>query len=183
MLTKDFLFSIGLLISMFTIRPVYADVLIRPAFSYSIDKDQTSSTTTTTRQMIDLAGGYIATEGWAILGMYSIENKKTDTGNSTSNSDRTSYGAGGGWYSREAMGPYVDAIYHLNSKLMLGSTKYQGTGWQVDVGYQFQISGAVSFGVQLAYSNFVYTKLDGTALTPPDTRTNLDPMLALVIIF
>lgn len=158
-----------------------AEVLFRPAFTYTIDKTEQNSTTTTTRRVIDIGAGYVGNEGWMILGMYGMENKTVDDGTNVHKIDRNSMGLGGG-YMQKGGGFYVDGIYFIQSEMTIGSTKHKGDGWQIDLGYNFNFS-RVGLGAQLTYRSFKYTKAGEATLTPPLKQTNLDPMFALVMAF
>ncbi|MBX3021033.1 MAG: hypothetical protein KF799_05095 [Bdellovibrionales bacterium] len=158
--------------------PASADILIRPALSYAIDKTESGgSTSSTTRRMIDLGVGHITSAGWTLLALYGTENIATDS----TNSDRTSIGVGGG-YTSKGDGPYVSAVYFVSNSLASGGSKYEGDGMQFDFGYMFKVS-SMGVGLQFSYRMHNYKKHNGTTLTNPYKKTNLDPMFALAYIF
>jgi hypothetical protein len=160
-----------------------ADKFFRPAFGYTIDKSgSTGSETTTTRQLIDLAGGWKGNSGLTVLGMYGMDNKTVSSSGGSTQMNRTSYGAGIGFLSKQAMGIYADAVYFINADLTSGSNKYNGTGYQATLGYKFDLS-KFSIGLQFAYRSFTYTKLNGATLATTYDQTNLDPMFAFIFVF
>lgn len=159
----------------------HGEGLIRPALSYAIDKSESDgSTTTTTRRLIDLTLGYMTGDGWTLLGLYGNQNTNYDSEGSVTITERTGYGVGGGYYSKS--GPYIDAVYYLIAKEEGGGNKYEGDGYQVDLGYKFDV-GSVGLGLQLAYRSFNFKKLNGSTLSPTRKQTNLDPMFALLFTF
>lgn len=170
---------------IFALLPTFAhaDGLIRPALGYTIDKTESGgSATTTTRQLIDIGGGYVTDSGVMLLGMYSTETKTVASSSSTTNFNRSSYGGGIGWMAKQSSGPYVDGIYFLDATMTSNSSTYKGNGWQIDVGYNFEVS-RVGIGMQLTYRSFTYSKLNGSTLNNPYKQTNLDPMFAVLITF
>lgn len=161
----------------------HADVVLKPMLLYSIDKTQSTTTTTTTRQLIDFQGGYLSPDGWAILGMYGQENITDSSNGSSSSSERSCYGAGGGWFGKQDHGVFIDAIYFIDAKLTGGGNTYKGDGWQADLGYKFSLGSSVSFAAQFAYRNLNFKKLNSNTLSPAYVRTKLDPMIGFVFQF
>jgi hypothetical protein len=159
----------------------HADFMFRPAVTYTSDESGTSPTTKTTRRVIDLGAGYVSPGGWSLLAVYGMENRKVEAPGSSTTGDRTSLGAGGGW-TAGATGAYVDAVYFFQAEYSVGSTNYKGTGWQVDLGYKFDV-GRLQVGPQLTYRNFSYDKVNGATQSPVYKQNNLDPMFALCLMF
>ena len=159
----------------------HADVLLRPAFLYTTDSiDGGDGPTTTTRTLLDGAFGYKFQKNWMILGMYGSDSKNVSNSGGSSKIDRTSLGAGAGYLFKN--GFVIDAVYFVQSQYKVNSVKYDGTGWQVDVGYLFAFE-KFAVGALLAYRSFAYDKFEGQKLATPLKLTNLDPLITLQVTF
>ncbi len=184
-----YLFLTVLLATPFSVN---AAGFFRPAFSYTIDENESNGITEKeARRMIDLAGGYITDKGITILAQYSLEKKKTTTENSgtssSTDSDRTSIGVGGGWTTRQDIGPYIHGIYYMQSEEIEDGVTYKGGGYEVDLGFKAAIR-KLSIAFQLSYRAFEYdefTSSGGTsaALPQPRKQANLDPTFAIFLEF
>lgn len=162
----------------------YADGVIRAGVGYLINEISSGGTTTkTTRQNIDIAGGYRGDSGWALLGQYAIGKITTaTTPGSTVNGNRTSYGVGGGWITREMTGAYLTGIYYLSSEYEQQGTTYKGKGYQVDAGLKMNVSRLCMI-LGLAYENYTYDKISTGTLTTPRKETHLGPRVGIEIDF
>lgn len=160
---------------------VFADGLFRAQFGYDMDESNSASTTdvTRTRQFIDLAGGYLWSEGFVLGGQYAME-KDDETNKQEGN--RTSYGPMLGWISRSDVGPYITGTYYLSSKYVQGGNSYDGNGYQVDLGLRVNLS-KIYLVAGMSYESFDYGKNNGAAISPDLKQSHIDPRLGLQLEF
>jgi hypothetical protein len=182
MTSQTILILVTLLLAAFQPALAHANVLLRPALSYSSVATEAGDTkTTTTRRLIDVTAGYVYPSGLSLLGLYGMETKTSESGGSSSTDDRKSLGAGLGWQS-QGYGPYLAGLYIFDNKLSSGGTNYKGTGMQFDLGYRFTISG-LGIGLQMSYRMFTYKEAGGVSLSPQIKYTHIDPMFAFSLGF
>lgn len=131
---------------------------------------------THSRLLLDLGGGWIANNGFTLGFLYASEKNNISNGTSY---DRTSFGPNIGYASKKEEGWYVIGTYLLSSTTTTG---LKGTGYQIDVGYKFQIN-KVSFAPQLSKKQFTYTTQDGNDLHPTYTEGRIDPYFVMWIDF
>ncbi len=117
------------------------------------------------RTLLDLGGGYIWPSGLTLGGLYGTEKRKAGD----SSWDRLSYGPTLGWMQK-GEGFYILGTYFFKSEY----EDYEGTGIEADLGYRFKIS-SVGVGLQFAYKQFEYTKLNGASVSPAYKQTYIDP--------
>lgn len=158
-----------------------ADVIVRPGFMYLTDSiDGGGGPTTTTRTLMDAAVGFVSKGGWTITGVYDSDSKSVTSSGSSNKFNRTSMGLGLGYMAKN--GVFVDLAYFIQSTYKIDEFKYDGTGFQFDLGYRFEFS-KFAVGPMFAYRAFTYDKYDGQKLPTPLKTTNLDPLLTLVFVF
>ena len=158
-----------------------AEVMLRPSFMYMTDSiDGGGGPTTTTRTLIDVAAGYKSPKMWTITGVYDSDAKNVSSSGATSKYNRTSLGLGAGYLFKN--GFFLDAAYFIQSKYSIDETKYDGSGYQADLGYRFDLT-KLSVGFMFVYRAFSYDKVDGQKLETPLKTTYLDPMLTFFFFF
>lgn len=131
---------------------------------------------THSRLLLDLGGGWIANSGLTLGFLYATEKNTVSNGASA---DRTSFGPNIGYASKKEQGWYVIGTYLLSSTTTSG---LKGTGYQIDVGYKFQIN-KVSFAPQLSKKQYDYTTQDGNDLNPTYSEGRIDPYFVVWIDF
>ena len=160
-----------------------ADGLFRADFGYMLDDTQSNgSDTKTTRQLIDLTGGYIFQPGWVLTAQYAMEKVDATNSGTTTESNRTSYGPGGGWVSRQNVGPYVTGTFYFASNWVTPGATYQGWGYQLDVGMKVDIQKIFLVG-GLSYEYFEYAKTSTGTVSPSLKQSHIDPRIGLQIEF
>lgn len=174
-----------------------AAVVFAPAVTYSTSStnDETTSANRKTESRnlgIDLRLGYSMVGGLYIGGIYATENGGTLTEtNGTKTEDNvtaTRLGVSLGYMTGNF---YLLGHYFLSAEEsdtdQGGSTtrRTDGSGYQLDAGWAFQISSGVAIGPQIAYKNIVYKKTEagGTSISKNFTRTGVAPMFSLVVMF
>ncbi len=162
----------------------HADGLVRAGFGYGLDSlDTGGGESKTTRQYMDFGGGYkFASSGFAILGQYSKETVNTTSPGSSVTGNRTSYGAGVGWFSPSSIGVYGDAIYFISSEFEQSGTTYSGGGYVAEFGMKVDIS-QVFLTAGFAYEGFTYTKTQSGSLTHDRVEKHLAPRIGLQFQF
>ncbi len=161
----------------------YASGLIRGDFGYvSESKTTGGAETTTSRQTIEVAGGFMWPSGMALFGQYMMGTDTSTSGGSTTTDHRASYGPGIGYYSRAPMGFYVAGTYYFSSKLETPSVTYEGKGYQVDLGIKASF-GNVAAVAGLAYDSFEYNKTSTGPLSPSDKITFIGPRIGVQMEF
>ncbi len=131
---------------------------------------------TNSRLLLDLGGGWIAQSGLTLGFLYASEKNNSSNGASA---DRTSYGPNIGYASKKETGWYAIGTYLLSTTTTTG---FKGTGYQIDVGYKFQIN-KVSFAPQLSKKQYDYTTQDGNDLNPTYSEGRIDPYFVVWIDF
>lgn len=161
----------------------FADGMFRFDFGYVMDdKAQGATDNKETRQLMDFAGGYIWPVGFVVLGQYAMEKDISTGGGTTNESNRTSYGPGIGWISRQAVGAYITGTYYFSSKYVASGINYDGTGYQLDVGLRVDLS-KVFLLAGMSYEAFEYTKNNSTALSPSVKHSHIDPRIGVQFEF
>ena len=116
---------------------------------------------------------------WSYGGIFS-----TNT-NDPSQSNRTSYGLSGGYYSDKDF--YINLHYFLSSKYKLDPvTEYtKGTGFGIDLGFLVKITSSFLAGIEITHRNYNYTEItQGGVATPASaTHTELIPMFTFAVAF
>ncbi len=105
--------------------------------------------------------------------------------NDPSQTNRTSYGLSGGYYSDKDF--YVNVHYFLSSKYKLDPvTEYsKGTGFGVDLGFLVKITSSFLAGFELTHRNYTYSEISRGGLAAPisATHTELIPMVTFAVAF
>lgn len=140
---------------------------------YQSEETEQSTSSKSSRTLLDLGGGYTWPSGFTLGALYATE--KRDNGTSTT--DRTSYGPTLG-YMQEGEGFFILGTYFFKSEY----EEYDGDGYGIDVGYRFKVS-SVGLGLQMSYRHFKYDELSGASVNPPLKHTYLDPYFTLWIEF
>ncbi len=128
------------------------------------------------RLLLDLGGGWIASNGFSLGFLYASEKNTISNGSSY---DRTSFGPNIGYASKREEGWYILGTYLMSTTTTTG---LKGTGNQIDIGYKFQIN-KVSFAPQLSRKQFNYTTQDGNDLNPTYSEGRIDPYFVMWIDF
>lgn len=153
-----------------------ADGYLKLGAMYMMGAEGSDEMNETSRTLLDLGAGYVWPKGWTLGALYGIEKRKYGEG--TTDLERTSYGPTVGWITRDSDGPYILGSYFLKSE----RNDYEGTGYQVDLGYKFDLS-KVALAMQVSYKGFEYTKSNGNSINPPYKEKYLDPYFVLMIEF
>lgn len=153
---------------------------VRGQLGYVSDETKTGTTTTdSSRQYIDFTAGiYVMDNGLAIIGEYGLEKTKE----SQVNGDRSSYGAGIGWYSQSPIGMYVEGLYFISSEFDRSGTTYKGNGLSFGAGVRADLSKVVLVA-GMTYETFTYNKTDTGALSPVRKESHIAPRLGVQIEF
>ncbi len=128
------------------------------------------------RLVLDLAGGWIASNGFTAGFLYASEKNTVTNGVSA---DRTSFGPSLGYASKKEEGWYIIGTYFLSSTT---TNELKGSGNQIDAGYKFLIN-KVSFAPQLSKKQFTYTSQYGNDLSPTYSVNRIDPCFVVWIDF
>lgn len=153
--------------------PAFAAGHFRLSGIYWSEETEQSTTTKSSRTLLDLGAGYAWPSGLTVGGLYGTEKRKSgDT-----STDRTSYGPTIG-YMQSGEGFFVLGTYFFKSEY----EDFDGDGYQVDLGYRFKIS-SVGIGLQMSYKHFKYDEANGSSFSPPLKQTYLDPYFAFWLEF
>lgn len=153
--------------------PAFAAGYFRLNALYLSEETQQSSSSKTTRTLLDLGAGYTWPSGLTLGGLYGTEKRKSDS----SSTDRTSYGPTIG-YMQSGEGFFLLGTYFLMSDY----EQLDGTGYEVDAGYRFKVS-SVGVGLQIAYKHFEYNKSNGASFSPTIKQNYIDPYFAIWLEF
>lgn len=165
---------------MFSI-PSQANLVFSPAFFYKNYEDKTNSTRNeVTETYYDIKLGYVMTSGLYLGGLYSAMTREINE----NEVERTSYGAGVGYYSNGwfLMGHYViDSEYETSP----GNKHIEGSGFQLDVGHWFNVSSQIYVGPQLTYRSISYDKYqtNSTTVSLEMKSTEFLPYISLALMF
>jgi hypothetical protein len=176
---KTLIVSLALAVISFN---AFADGLFRADFGYVMDETNNGSDTKNSRQLIDVYGAYVFDQGWLILGEYAMEKDDSTSGGSTTEGNRTSFGPGFGWMSRDPVGMYATATYFFSSKYNVNGSSYDGWGYQIELGLKVDLS-KVFLTTGLAYEAFDYSKNNGNSLSPDYKQNHIAPHVGLQIEF
>ena len=147
----------------------YAEGYFRIGGSYMSSKvESSSSTSDSSRLLIDIGAGYIAEKGWSLGGLYSLE---------SSDSDPKAYGLTGGWISRSENGFYALGTYFIKAS---DSSYSSGWGYQADLGYRIALR-RVLIAPQISYKKYTYD-VDTTG-DETISISHIDPMVVMWVDF
>lgn len=152
-----------------------ADAYFKGAFLYENDKSGNDGTSnSSSRQVLDFAGGYLDPKGWMYGALYSMDTASSGT----SSASRTAMGPAIGYMSTKENGAFGMFTYFYTATMgTLG-----GSGIQLDVGYKFAVR-KLSFGAQFSKKNITFDKSNGVALTTKYIEDRLDPYIFMLIVF
>lgn len=144
--------------------------------------DDNNPSTTQTTTMIDAKFGYAFSNDLYLGAIYGTTSISGYTGYSPS---ITEMGVTLGYHSN---GWILDATYFLSgtyNDVAAGVNYTGGSGYGVDVGYNFMLSSSFYLGLELDYKSMSYTKLEtvGTSLTHNNTVSGYRPMINLGFMF
>jgi hypothetical protein len=148
-------------------------------YYYSIETKPSGSESTSTKIHARLGYKFGA---W-LYGGGIYETEKVSSNGTTVN-EMTAYGPSIGLVGENWFG-----ILHYLIQAEYGSpggSKYvEGTGPQVDVGYQFALNGTFGLAPQLVYRSIKWKKSEtgGSSTSADLTRTEIFPMIALFVMF
>jgi hypothetical protein len=155
---------------------------VKPSFIYYSNKTDTNTTSGATYTWLDLSAGYTMLMGFYVGAMYHMPSI-TEHGTSDCTYQHTGYGPSVGYRGDQA---YIIGTYFIsNQRSGCGNTYKNGSHYQVDVGYGFDISSNVQVAPQLTYYSYQYADNATTniALDPKVTYSGVVPMIAIVIVF
>ena len=153
---KNTAFTICLLLLGFLGAPARADLSNTNLFTLNtiyLDRDYTDNgvkykyKTTDT----DIRLGHVFRQAYAGI-IYS------QSANDSTDSNRTSYGLSGGYFSDRDL--YIQVHYFLTSKYDHGGgiVDDKGTGYEIDLGGLFRFTSSFYLGLLMAYKSFSYTQ-------------------------
>lgn len=148
--------------------------------TYSGDDYGTSITTTTTA--IDAKFGYVFSNSFYLGGLYSTTTISGQTGYSPS---VTGMGVTLGYHSN---GWIFDATYFLSgtyNDVTAGTNYTNGSGYGVDLGYNFMLSSSFYLGLELDYKSITYAKKEVSSVSTDRNNTvaGYRPMINLGFMF
>lgn len=169
-------------------------VVLKPDFMYlsyvNNNGSAPATTTTDTRTDIHITLGYRMNSGLFLGGQYYSANRDLNTEpGSDIKTSWTSYGPTIGYMADHffVMGTYHFAPTSTSGTDASKTTYTGGSGYQVDIGYNFVLNESIGIAPQFTYYNVTYTKqsVNGVESTLPGTRkdTDIRPMLAFVFTF
>lgn len=163
------------LVAFLTTTSAFADGYFKGALLYQNDKSGTEGAQgSTTRQVIDIAAGYLDPKGWMYGLLYAMDSSSAGGGSL----NRTAMGPSIGWMSMKDNGPYIMATYFYTAKM----DPMEGTGFGLDVGYKFAVR-RIAFGFQLSKRTITYDKANGAAMSPKYVEDKLDPAFVMLVTF
>ena len=167
---KRLIVQIALLLMSFLHLEARAQFGFYPALFYDLlDEDNTNmglGSSELTKTYYDLRLGYTLTNKVYVGGIYAKETR--DSG--SNEVERTSSGASLGYMGSHwfLMGHY---FFQSEQRLSATSTLKEGSGFQVDLGYLFNISSSFKMGPQISHKSFSYKKLNNTNGSADHTLT------------
>lgn len=178
-----FLLAAFVLMGLSSALPAHAQqqegILFSPGFLFFDYQDRNSGTNLAKvdAKYYDIKLGYIMSNGVYLGALYSKMERTDDT----TDRNRTSYGAGVGYVYHQF---YLMAHYLVSSELVVdtSNTWKDGSGFQFDLGYWFNVTGPFYAGPQLVYRSLKYQKVNSTSVTNTDSKETL-PFLSLAFIF
>lgn len=162
-------------------------IFFGPSFLYTTSTSNNEGTETEqTRMDYDIKLGALLSSSIYVGGIYAQSNFESQTGSSVTEQTRTSYGASVGYM--QPAGWFVIGHYFITSEFERSSTVTDqgGSGFQLDIGYLFDLGSSITLGPQISYKTFTYTERDsGTVTTDLDDTgySELRPMVALGVNF
>jgi len=142
------------------------------------DKSNGSTIAEVTAQHLDVRLGYIMQGGIYAGGLYSNMNRE----DSSTDRKRTSYGASLGIVYNQF---FIIGHYLLSSEYETasGTTLEDGTGFQIDIGYLFNVTGSFYAGPQVAIKNIDYDKINGNKVSADTSVSETMPYVTLAFIY
>jgi len=164
----------GLVASQAQARGSSSGVLLTAnAFIYNSTDEVNGSKNEAKNSVYDLKLGYLTGSGLYLGGIYSIRN--VDNGSSK---DGKSLGGSIGYVG--ASGFFVMGHYIASAEF--GDLK-EGTGFQGDLGYITNVTGAFIVGVELTYRSIEYKKDETDPSVSKHKKDELMPMLTVGFVF
>lgn len=190
-----FRISVPLFLTLF-VSIASADLAFSPTFSYeeiSVKDNNEANVGSSTRvTRVDFRLGYIMPGGLYLGGLYGIENGSGTESGTNTNMSANRYGVSLGF----VMGSFnLIGHYFLKGEFTskVGDTEYKytdGSGTQLDLGWNFMIANTIGFGPQVTYRNLTYAKRTRTAANGTITegsnsyvRTEIEPRIAFWFLF
>lgn len=158
-----------------------AELIFSPSLFYKTFEDDYSGTKDEiTETYYDVRLGYVLPSGLYFGGIYSGMTRDR----SNNEYKRSSYGGSLGYYQA---GWFLMLHYFITSEYEIAAdTKYiEGSGFQGDVGYWFNMASQFYIGPQLSYRTLSYDKIEsnGVEASSDLKSTDLLPFISLALIF
>jgi len=154
--------------------------VFNPAFMYLYSNTTDGgSTSTTSRVLADISLGYKFSSPIYLGGLYSYDSTSTTSSSSTTTDTFGSYGPSLGLLTDNV---YLIFTYFVASTETTSNHSYSsGSGFQVVLGYKFDMGSSWGLGPQVNYRSLAYTK-DGNS-TVDHHYTTLLPYVSLWFTF
>ncbi len=175
--------AVGLLIGLIFAQPARADIFKSTLFSLNtiyLDRDYDNNGVKSKSKETDTDLRLMRIEkNWAYGGIYSISS------NDSSDSNRTSYGISGGYFSDKDF--YIAAHYFLSSKYKAGGgVEYsKGTGYGIDLGFLTKITTSFYAGLVFIHRSYSYSEQNSSAgsSSVSVSHRELIPMFTFGVVF
>lgn len=149
-----------------------ADVIFTPSWFYmKYETEQGAVKGKSELSIYNLKLGTTLSSGLYLGAVYDMEEINDD--------ERTSLGLGVGYIKN---GWNLHLTYFVKSEFESASTKYEGTGINLELGHVFSV-GSWGVGPTLSYRTFDYDEVNGASLSPKLKHNRILPYLTFQFMF